>query len=149
MTPAELVTLTEAITRLALLKRAELTPASLAAWVQELRPYDLPDVLAACQCATRTPGWLELASITAHLGDDIAAEAVLAWARRGGDAAIAEQARRAVGLDNRLLTDEQVRFLRRPFLETYTALAQRHRHRREIGNAVAQIGNPDPTRRLA
>jgi len=135
----------EAITHLALLKRAEMTRESLTAWVQELRGYDLPAVLAACRCAALTPGWFELASITAHLGGDIAADAVLAWSRQGGDPAIAEQARRAVGLNDRMLTEEQVRYLRRPFLETYTALAARHRH----NAAAAAIAAPTPTPRLS
>ena len=148
MNPTELKILNAALAKLALLKCREMTAPMLVAFANELSRYDLPAVLAAIDGAARTPGWVELASITSLIDGDPATDALLAWAGTGGDPAIAEAARRAVGLLDRGLLEADRKFLRKPFLDTYAAMASRERqfhgvaeHCRRLGLEPRSAGN--------
>ena len=139
MTTDEKKLLAMALAKLGLLKGRELTAGAIAAYTDALSAYELPEVLAAIDGAARTPGFLELASITTLLDGDPQTEALLAWTGQGGDPAIFAEARKAVGLDQRGLLEADVKWLRKPFLETYAALLKRKLHAQRIQYATGAV----------
>jgi hypothetical protein len=129
MSDAEKKTLAVALAKLGILKGRELGPGALAAFTDALSGYPLAEVLAAIDGAARTPGFLELASITSLIDGNPESEALLAWAGTGGDPAVAKAAKKAVGLLDPELLEADVKFLRRPFLDTYAAMARMGRQK--------------------
>jgi hypothetical protein len=148
MTTDEKKLLAMALARLGLLKGRELTAPAIGAYTDALSAYELPEVLAAIDGAARTPGFLELASITTLLDGDPQTEALLAWTGQGGDFEIKRTVRKAVGLDQPGLFERDVKWLRKPFLETYTALLKRKLHAQRVHHATAAIQRNAEARKI-
>lgn len=149
MNASDLPALNDALTRLALLKGRDLTPAMFSAYAGALSRYDIAGVIAACELAAETPGFFELACITTHLRPSIEAEALLAWAGTGGDAQTAESARVAVGLRDRNLLETDVKFLRKPFLETYAAMRRDYRRGVALNLVMERLANTGQRKTIA